>query len=379
MKKKMLSLVMLFALSIGFIGGCKKDNSGDEQAVLVVDGKEIVATINGVNFSADEVFENLSSLDGSAKYLYEKLNDLMIKTIVPVSESMRSKINNEVEKWKKEIKDNATINGKSYNDSLKEALEKEEVSSEEELVEKKIFELQKQIILNDYTSKVKNENYNNFILNGNIYHISQILVSVSTNGNSDAFGVGISESAAKRLYNVVNSLLKGESFYNVALQYSEDNNTSSNGGDMGIVTLNDATSSNFPEEVKYALASYSIYLENANITHPEYLDDVYENGIETIPQKYVDLLGEIYKDDTTRYINNVDSSSNTITSTISRMYGKNIIFNNLFNSRTFRFIQSNESNDVKEMSNIKMPVEDSPKFSSTTSTQNILTNYEGYR
>lgn len=377
MKKRVLSFIMLFALSLGFIGGCNKDNSKEEQAILVVDGKEIIATVDGVNYSADQIYENLLNLDSNAEYIYEKLDDLLIKNIVPVSDSMRSKINNEVEKWKKEIKDNATVNGKSYKDSLKEALEKEEVSSEEELVEKKIFALQKQIIANDYNNKTKDSNYESFILNGKIYHVSQILVSVSTNGNSDAFGVSLSESSAKKLYDVVNSLLKGESFYNVALQYSDDSNTKNNGGDMGLVTLNDAISSSLPVELKYALASYSIYFENADIDHPEYLNEVYQNGIETIPQKYVDLLGEIYKDTSTKYINTEVSGTNS-TYTSSRVYGKNVIFNNLFNSRTFRFIQSDGTNDIKEMNNIKMPVLDSSKFSSTTSTQNILTNEAGY-
>ena len=376
MKKRLLSFIMLFSLGLGFIGGCKKDDN-KEQAVLIVDGKEIIATVDGVNYSANQIYESLLTLDSSADYIYEKLDDLLIKTIVPVSDSMRSKINNEVEKWKNEIKDNATVNGKSYKEALKEALEKENASSEEELIENKIFALQKQIIANDYSSKTKDISYENFILNGKIYHISQILVNISTNGNSDAFGVSISESAAKKLYDVVNSLLKGESFYNVALQYSDDYNSKNNGGDMGLITLNDAISSSLPAELKYALASYSVYFENADLDYPEYLNEVYENGIETIPQKYIDLLGEIYKDDSTKYIN-TDVTGTNSTYTSSRVYGKNIIFNNLFNSRTFRFIQSNETTDVKEMSNIKMPVMDSSKFSPNTSAQNILTNENGY-
>lgn len=371
MKKKVLLFIMLFAMGLGFVSGCKDDKT--DQSILVVDGKEIVATINGVNYSADQVYDNLINLDDNANYVYEKLNDLLIKNIVPVSDSNRSKINNEVEKWKKDIQENATINGKSYKEALNEALKEENVASEEELIEKKIFELQKQIINNDYSSKNKKDDYSEFVINGKVYHISQILVSVSTNGNSDAFGVNVSESAAKKLYDVTNALLKGEKFYNVALKYSDDSNTKDNGGDMGLVTLNDATSTSFPSELKYALASYSVYLENASLTHPEYLNDVYQNGIEAISQKYIDLLGEIYSDGSTQYV----YSSPQLNST-SRVYGRNVIFNSLFNSRTFRFIQSNETTNVKSMNNVKMPVEDSSKFSTTVSTQNILMNDEGY-
>lgn len=376
MKKRALSLMLLFAISFGLVSGCKSNNKDNDQTVLVVDNKDIIATIDGVNYSADQIFDSMINLNSNVDYIYEKLQDLLIKTIIPVSDSTRSRILYAIESWKEEIKQSATISGKSYKDSLKEALEKENVSSEEELIEKRIFELQKQIIASDYADKVNNQNYESFAVNGMVYHISQILVKVSTNGNSDAFGVSISEETAKKLYNVANSLLKGESFYNVAIQYSDDSNTKNKGGDMGLVTLNDATSSSLPTELKYALASYSIYLENANISHPEYLNTVYSNGIETIPQEYVDMLNELSKDESTHINTNVSGTSSTYTS--SRTYARNIIFNNLFNSRTFRFIQSGQSENVKEMTNIKMPVYDSSKFSSTQSTQNILTNDSGY-
>ena len=366
MKRKLLSFIMLFAVACCFIGGCK-DGQSNKDSVLVVDGKEVVATINGFNYTADDLYGDLVDYNSTASYMYEELEDLLIKTVVPVTDSMRNRIVNEVEKWKKEIKENATISGTSYKQALSSALANEGVNSEEELIEKKIFELQEEIITNQYWNNNKDRYYKEYFNNRYVYHISQILVSVSTNGNSDFFDVQPGSSTAQKLYNVVNSLTNGEDFYNVALLYSDDSSTKDKGGDMGIVTLNDT---NVSDEVKYALASYSIYEENASLSHPDYLDVVYKNGIEAIPQKYVDFLEKNYDSDVT-YI-----STSSSFQLYSRVYGRNIIFNNLFNTRTFRYLQSDEMTNVLSKENVKMPLIDVAGFDSK-STQNVIVNEYG--
>ncbi len=365
MKRKLLSFIMLFAVTICFIGGCKKDDDTNEQEILVDNGKEIIAKIGENVYSADQVYGDLVDLSSNAEYIYEELEDLLIKNAVLVTDSMRSRIVNEVEKWKKDIKDNATMNGTSYKEALNAALVSEGVSSEEELIEKKIFALQEEIITNQYWNNNKERYYNQYFNDGYVYHISQIVVNVSKSDYQDEFGLSFTDSAEK-LYKIIDALIKGESFYNVAIQYSDDSNTRDNGGDMGMVTLNDTSLSN---EVKYALASYSIYQENAQLSHPEYMDEVYLNGIEAIPQKYIDLLGEIYNDTSIKYISSgLDSS---------RVYGRNIIGNNLFNTRTYRVLQSDGDVDVKEYSNIRMPLTEVAGFD-IKSTQNIIVNDEGH-
>lgn len=371
MNKKILSFIMLFVVTFCFVGGCKNDDNNNDDAVLVADGKEVVATIGGVNYTADDLYGDMVSSSSSAEYIYDELEDLLIKTVVPVTDSMRNKVNNEIEKWKKDVKENASINGKSYKDALKEALKEENVESEEELFEKKIFALQEEIIVNQYWKNSEDSYYNDYIKNNYVYHISQILVSVSTNGNKDYFDVEPSEAVAGKLYNVANALIKGESFYQVAQRYSDDTDSKDDGGDLGIVTLNDTSIAN---EVKYALASYSVYCENADLDYPDYLDDVYGDGFEVIPQEYVDLLGEKYDEDSGVY--HITSTSGTI-SLYSRVQARNILFNNLFNSRTFRLLQTNATTgNVKEINNAKMPLIDTAGFTSIVSTKNVVSNEE---
>lgn len=366
MKRRLLSFIMLFAVTFGFVSGCKSEEN-DEQSILVENGKEVIAKINDVSYTADQIYNDLLDYNGSAEYIYEQLEDLLIKTAVNVPRSTRSRIENEVEVWKKDIKENASMNGISYKEALKTALEQEGVSSEEELIEKKIFSWQEETITNMYWEANKDNYYNKYFETRYVYHISQILVSVSTNGNYDYFDVEPSSSVAKKLYDVTNSLLSGEDFYNVALLYSDDSNTANKGGDMGMVTLNDTS---IPDEVKYALASYSIYVEGKELSmgpQPEYLDTTYGSGIEAIPQHYIDLLGEVY-DDGEKYISS--SSDTTLT---SRVYGRNVIFNNLFNSRTFRYLQTDGVKNAETFENVKMPLTDVAGFGSA-GEQKILVN-----
>lgn len=370
MRKRILSFVMLFAITFCFISGCKKDDNA-EQEILIADGKEVVASIDEVNYTADQLYSDMIDLNSNAEYLYEELEDLLIKTVVPVTDSMKNRISNEIEKWKKEVKENATINGTAYKEALKTALEEEGVSSEDELFDKRIFELQEEIATNQYWSNYEENYYNEFLKNRDVYHISQILVSVSTNGNKDYFDVEPSEATAEKIYKVASELMNGESFHIVAQKYSDDTTSKPLGGDMGIVTLNDTS---IPDEIKYALASYSVYFENADIQYPEYLDSVYGAGVEAIPQEYIELLGEVYDEQSTVY--HITTTSGTV-SLYSRVQGRAILFNNLFNSRTFRFLQSNNAIDNVDEYDVKMPLVDEYGFEDA-SKQNIVVNDEGY-
>ena len=89
MKKKILSFIMLFAVTFCFAGGCKNDN--DDQEVLVKDGKEVVATIkvkdqdgkvHEKDYTADQLYEDMIDSSTNAEYLYQELEDLLIKTVV---------------------------------------------------------------------------------------------------------------------------------------------------------------------------------------------------------------------------------------------------------------------------------------------------------
>lgn len=370
MNKKILSFIMLFAVTFCFASGCKNDN--DDQKVLVVDGKEVVATINGVHYTADQLYENVLNTSTNADYVYEKLEDLLINTVVPVTESMKNRINNEIEKWKKDIEENASINNTSYKKELEKALETEGVSSEEELFDKKVFALQEEIIANQYWKATQDQYYTDYLTNNYVYHVSQIFVSTATHdGNKGYFAAEVNDDAAKKLYDITSQLIDGVPFYQIAEVYSDDSNSKNNSGDLGLITLNDTAIS---DEVKYALAAYSKYFENAEIDTPEYMDEVYGNGVEAIAEKYVKVLGEKYKDTTTH----LTPTTGGLYDGDYRVRAKNILFNNLFNSKTFRFLQADEAAaNTKVIDNIKVSVEESAIYQPATENKNVVLNEAG--
>lgn len=374
MKKKLMSIIMLFAVTFCFVSGCKKDNEDKEQEILVVEGEEVIATINGVHYTANDIYGEFLTNGTTVEYMYEKLEDLLISTVIPVTNTMRNTVINEVEVWKKDIKEDASISGTSYKEALKTALEGEGVKTEEELIEKKLFEWQERIITNEYWKNSESKYLADYFSNRYVYHISQIVVNVSTNGNYDYFNVEPDEAVFKKLYDIVSKLSSGIPFYQVAVEHS-DHSSYTSGGDLGMVTLNDTS---IPNEVKYALASYSKYVEGMDITVPAYLDNVYGSGIEAIPQSYVDKLMEedtygdyFYEDDTTKYIDSLPSSFDN-----SRVYGRNIIFNNLFNSRTFKVIESETSEETRNVNYVRMPLTDVVGYSAKES-KDVLVNDEG--
>lgn len=373
MKKKIMSIIMLFAVTFCFVSGCKNEEN-TEQEILIKDGEEVIATINGVDYTANDIYDQFLTSSTSVEYLYEKLEDLLISTVVPITNTMRNTITNEVEVWKEDVREDASINGISYKEALKTALEGEGVSTEEELIEKKLFEWQERIITNDYWKNSESKYLADYFSNRYVYHISQIVVNISSNGNYDYFNVEPEEAVFKKLYDIIDNLASGIPFYQVAVEHS-DHSSYVNGGDLGMVTLNDTS---IPEEVKYALASYSKYVEGMDIDVPEYLENVYGSGIEAIPQAYVDKLMEkdaygdyFYEDDATKYIDSLPPSFDN-----SRVYGRNIIFNNIFNSRTFKVLESTTSTKVATKDYVRMPLTEVVGYSDAV-TKNVLVNDEG--
>lgn len=373
MSKKIMSILMLFAVTFCFASGCNKEEN-TEQEVLVTEEGEIIATINGVNYTANDIYDEMLTTSTSVEYMYEKLEDLLISTIIPVTNTMRSTVVNEVEVWKKEIEEDASANKISYKEALKSALQEEGVETEEELIEKKLFEWQEKIITTEYKKNSKDKYLSGYFSDRSVYHISQIVINTGTNDYYDYFNVEPEEGFFKEIYEVVDALSSGIPFYQVAVEYSDDSSYS-NGGDLGMVTLND---SNLPVEVRYALASYSKYIEGMEIDVPDYLNNVYGEGIEVIPQKYIDKLMEedsygeyFYENDSTKHINSLPSSFDN-----SRVYGRNIIFNNLLNSRTFRLIETETSEKAMEIDYARMPKDDVAGFS-TKQTKKVLVNDEG--
>ena len=69
MSKKIMSILMLFAVTFCFASGCNKEEN-TEQEVLVTEEGEVIATINGVNYTANDIYDEMLTTSTSVEYMH---------------------------------------------------------------------------------------------------------------------------------------------------------------------------------------------------------------------------------------------------------------------------------------------------------------------
>ena len=377
-KRKLIPLSMLLC-SLCFSTACSQSSTDTN----------VIATINGKEITAENIYNNSLYNEKTASYVYEVLEKALVQSTIPVTNSMRTKVENEVHKWKNGIKENATLNSTNYEEDLAVALEEEGVSSEEELVEKKIYALQKEYAKTKFLN-AKGDDYKKAYIDANyLYHISDIVLSISSSStNTDLYNLTISSTEAKAIYDAFSELVGNEKYYNIASRYSSGA-TASSGGDLGIVTLNDTDISN---ELRYALIGYSSIVENKysefNLPTNDYslaLTNFYNKGMETIPYSYIKSLNDVYAVEDGVEKKNYESTKNYYyedggdeVSSSSKVYFRNILFNSLLNTKTPKFITVTAEDVEAGAHAIKMsvltPNVDTQGYSDTTSEEYVLVN-----
>lgn len=380
-KRKLIPLSMMLLCSLCFATACNTTSSTTN----------VIATVNNQKITAEDLYNGTLYNETTAAYVYEVLEKALIQSAVPETNSMRTKVENEVEKWQNELKANANLNGTNYKEDLQTALEEEKVNSVEELINKKIYALQVEYAKEKFLNATKETYTKAFIDENYLYHVGDIVLSISsTSTNTDLYNLTISSTEAKAIYNAFTELVEGEKYYNVASQYSKGD-TASSGGDLGIVTLNDSDITN---ELRYALIGYSSIVEgkynNFNLpadgVYTAALKEFYNAGAQTIPYSYIKDLNKLqdgstetkhYESSTSFYYSN---GGNSVSSS-SKVYYRNIVFNNLLNTKTPKFITVT-SEDVEAGANaiemdVLTPNVDSAGYSTTKSKQYVLTNEYG--
>lgn len=330
-KRKFIPLSMLLLTSL-CLGACSCNKPSDTNVIAVVNGKKI---------TAEEVY-NFALYDSSvAEYVYGILEKALIESSISVTDSMKAVVENEIDAFVAKIKADAELNGTDYKEDLKTALSEEGVSSLEEFKTKKIYSRQKEAAKTLFLEAKKANYANKYVTTNYLYHISDINLAVSGSSSNvtDLYALTLSSAEAESIHDAILELVEGEQFYNVAYAYSSSD-SKSNGGDAGIITLNDTDISN---ELRYALIGYSSIIEgkyqelknNLKWTTNDYtptLEEFYSGGLESIPLSYILGLEGNYET-TECYTDDVDSVY-----TNSKVYYRNILFNNLLNSKSPRFI-----------------------------------------
>ena len=126
---------MMLLCSLCFSSGCSNSSTTNTN---------VIATVNGNKITAEGIYDGLLYNETTAKYVYDVLERALIQSAIPETNSMRTKVENEVEKWRKSIEDNSLLNGTNYKEDLQTALVSEGASSIEEYTNNKIYALQKE-------------------------------------------------------------------------------------------------------------------------------------------------------------------------------------------------------------------------------------------
>ena len=257
MKKSKLSigLVTSFIAAMALSACGSKVTKNDSNVASFKYGEKELAVLT------DEIYDDfLNSATGRQKY-YDRVMEVLIRnafqkdptgseTLKGVKKNYNQIVNeakDNVKGSKQTAKQNAETNGTSYKTEWQAVLKEKGVKDEEELLQKYIYDLEKEQIEDWYYdeheeelkseylgvtkdgSKVETEASSRFP-----YHVRHILVKVE-DGGSDYVRGTISSAQAKLLSNTVELLAQGVmTFGEVAQKKSEDSSASSY-GDVGIM------------------------------------------------------------------------------------------------------------------------------------------------
>jgi peptidyl-prolyl cis-trans isomerase SurA len=238
----MLGAFALLALA----AGCHRSPSAD--VVATVNGKQLLQTDLDKYYKANlatqgETAQKISSAQAQLRRLQilrQMIEDEILQqrasklNLVASDEDVNAKLTEikspyTQDQFQEKLKQN-NITLDDLKTNLRHSLTKEKLLNKE--IESKINVTDSQI--RDYYNAHKAE----FNLIEPQYHLAQIVVTTTPSqqpGNLQNNKAGNDADARKKIAALRNSLENGEDFGTLAANYSEDANTSSNGGDMGFV------------------------------------------------------------------------------------------------------------------------------------------------
>ena len=360
MNKRLLTLSMVGVLTVGLASCSDVTNK-------VVDGKDVILTINNTDYTADELLSDYSKNSAGVNAYYNAIYDVLVRDHETITNDMEQKVDSKIDSFVKSVRSNANSNGKTYRSQLSDELEQKGLESLEELREVYMLEEQKTQFEDRWYDTNLDTLTAGYLEAKTPYHIRHILIKTNEAGSS-LYDGKISESEAIKLSNTIQRLADGkETFGQVAQESSDDTGSAALYGSVGIMDQD----TSFVNEFKLGIYAYDAFLNGKNkdtesaaklnipTTVSDETDDADKNtdlggvasaynvkdivtSVNEIPyQKVLDLETYADVDDT---INNIiyvpgekddlynPAYSNNIGTTITNSYyPRNILFNNYFN------------------------------------------------
>lgn len=195
------------------------------------DGDDIVVQVDGKTITANDLYEELKKQSGQSVAI-NLIDDYILNKEYETTSEMEESAESTIETYKN-----------TYGDSYEQFLEYNGISDDNELKElliknSKLTSATEDYIKDNLTEKEMKEYYENNIV-GDI-SAKHILISYEDDEDlSDEENEAKKEEAKAKAEEVIEKLKNGEDFSALAKEYSDDEGTKENGGDLGYFNTGD--------------------------------------------------------------------------------------------------------------------------------------------
>lgn len=217
--------------SLLFLSGCS--------STVQEDGKDVIASIDGFNILADDVYTTLSSTASGETLLFSYILDELIKANFPVTSDMQENASEIVSNIEANYQSSYGDDAETY---LESALASAGYTDMDAYKESLLYSLQYAEFLKQYVKDNYDEVFEDYYTMESPRYISLIKVEMSDVDNPTT-------EESEKLEEVQSLLQTDKSFADIASDYSDDS-TSSAKGNLGIVDSTSDLSSTYCSDVE---------------------------------------------------------------------------------------------------------------------------------
>lgn len=221
-------VVLIAVIIIGFIGYFIYDTNKDNVSAKTSNNEQVVASIDGDDITAKDLYDESAPYDGST--IYNMYKNAVIDQSIKTTKDLKKQANT----LESNIKQNASNQSDDYESTLTSELAKYGYSSFDDLNNYCLTSVKEKEMNKRYITKHYND------VKKAWEEKSPRTVSIIKMDVSDADN--LSETETRKKNNIDKALTK-ESFADVAKAFSEDSNTANNKGFAGYIDSDSASSS----------------------------------------------------------------------------------------------------------------------------------------
>lgn len=336
---------MLLSVCMCTVGGCNKNNSSVVER-LNVDGNDVVLKIGDKVYTANDLFGDLLSTESGIKAAYEKILKAIVLNSVEDDSNLDASWDLKKEAFDEDVKTYMNNNSVSKEDAEKAVLKEEGYESVEEMKDAYYYDVKLSKLQDEYWDEKSNYYYEEYLKNRLPYYVRHALVTTGYTSTRGVYASQIDSSDAKSLYQVYSRLAKGDKFYTIMQDVSEDGGSNSTGQGY----MMDLTKDDFATEFLHGAIVFDAMLKGKTANVAGLSSDVISMftgknnegyNFNVIKASDIVALNDVAEQASSSYRPNditiVDDDEKSLDSSIytaygsSSMYSRSIIFNQVFN------------------------------------------------